>query len=145
LRALLRSRTSEQARLELQEMEDIAAAEKSSASSAGKHSRPLWKRKSILPSVLACIILACNQATGVNSIIGYNATILIQAGLNDKQAHFGYVLLTVVNFLTTIIAIVLVDRKGRKFLLSLGSAGVVVSLLAVGYVFRQTEARRVEV
>ena len=44
--------------------------------------------------MLACIILACNQATGVNSIIGYNATILIQAGLSDVQAHWGYVILT---------------------------------------------------
>ena len=80
--------------------------------------------------MLACIILACNQATGVNSIIGYNATILIQAGLSDKQAHLGYVILTLVNFLMTIGAIALVDRKGRKFLLSLGSAGVILSLLA---------------
>ncbi len=95
--------------------------------------------------MLACIILACNQATGVNSIIGYNATILIQAGLSDKQAHLGYVILTIVNFLMTIGAIALVDRKGRKFLLSLGSAGVIVSLLAVGIVFHKTEKQHVDV
>ena len=143
--ALLRSRTEAQARIELQEMEDIATAEKSSARSGGKHSDSLLQRKYILPFVLACIILACNQATGVNSIIGYNATILIQAGLSDKQAHLGYVILTVVNFLMTIGAIALVDRKGRKFLLSLGSAGVIVSLLAVGFIFHRTEAQRVDV
>ena len=90
--------------------------------------------------MLACIILACNQATGVNSIIGYNATILIQAGLSDRQAHLGYVILTIVNFLMTIGAIALVDRKGRKFLLSLGSAGVIVSLLAVGIRFSQNRS-----
>ena len=145
LRALLRSRSEAQARIELQEMEDIATAEKASARSGGKHSDSLLQRKYILPFVLACIILACNQATGVNSIIGYNATILIQAGLNDKQAHLGYVILTVVNFLMTIGAIALVDRKGRKFLLSLGSAGVIVSLLAVGLIFHRTEAQRVDV
>src|SRR5262245_49225680 len=145
LAALLRSRTAEQADIEVREMEEIVAAETSSATSAGKHSEPLLQRKYILPFVLACIILACNQATGVNSIIGYNATILIQAGLNDHQAHLGYVVLTVVNFLMTIGAIVLVDRKGRKFLLSLGSAGVIVSLLAVGVIFHRTEAHRVDV
>jgi hypothetical protein len=37
-----------------------------------------------------------------------------------------------------------VDRKGRKFLLSLGSAGIIVSLLCVGFLFRNTESRRVD-
>jgi SP family myo-inositol transporter-like MFS transporter 13 len=146
LRALRRSRTEEQAGIELREMEEIAAAEKAKSTDAGgKSSESLLQRKYILPFVLACIILACNQATGVNSIIGYNATILIQAGLSDKQAHLGYVILTLVNFLMTIGAIMLVDRKGRKFLLSIGSAGVIVSLLAVGIIFHKAESRRVDV
>ena len=145
LRALRRSRSETQAQIELQEMAEIAATEKSSTNAAGQHSETLLQRKYILPFVLACVILACNQATGVNSVIGYNTTILIQAGLSDKQAHLGYVILTVVNFLMTIGAIALVDRKGRKFLLSLGSAGVIVSLLGVGIIFHKTEAQRVDV
>jgi MFS transporter, SP family, solute carrier family 2 (myo-inositol transporter), member 13 len=145
LRALLRSRSAEQAVVELNEMEDLAAAEKSRAEVAHQRRESLLQRKYIVPFLLACVILACNQATGVNSIIGYNATILIQAGLNDRQAHLGYLLLTVVNFLATIIGILLVDRRGRKFLLSLGSAGVILSLLATGILFRQTESRRVDV
>ena len=144
LRALLRSRSAAQARVELQEMEDISGSEGKPVNATGKNPESLFQRKYFLPFVLACVILACNQATGVNSIIGYNATILIQAGLSDRQAHLGYVILTVVNFLMTIGAIVLVDRKGRKFLLSLGSAGVIVSLLSVGLVFHRTEAQRVD-
>src|SRR5882724_9449719 len=141
--ALLRSRTDEQAKIELQEMETVVAAE--NAKSAGTRIKEsLLRRKYVIPFVLACVILACNQLTGVNSIIGYNATILIQAGLDDKQAHSGYLILTVVNFLTTIGAVVLVDRKGRKFLLSFGSAGVIVSLACVGMIFHQTEKMRVD-
>jgi MFS family permease len=102
-------------------------------------------RRYVIPFVLACVILACNQATGINSIIGYNATILIQAGLSDAHAHLGYVILTLVNFLVTMIGVVLVDRKGRKFLLSLGSAGIIISLIATGLVFHQTEKQRVDV
>jgi MFS family permease len=94
--------------------------------------------------VLACVILACNQATGVNSIIGYNANILLQSGLSDVQAHWGYVLFTVVNFVMTIGGIMLVDRKGRKFLLSIGSAGIILSLLCTGALFRRTEFLRVD-
>ncbi len=141
--ALLRSRTREQAKIELKEMEKIIAAEKSRSAGA-RVLESLFHRKYVIPFVLACVILACNQATGVNSIIGYNATILIQAGLNDAQAHLGYVVFTLVNFLMTIGGVVLVDRKGRKFLLSLGSAGVIVSLLCVGIMFHKTETQRVD-
>ena len=141
--ALLRSRTEAEADIELKEMEEIIAAERTSSTSA-KVKESLMNRKYVIPFVLACIILACNQATGINSIIGYNATILIQAGLNDAQAHIGYVILTVVNFLMTIGAIALVDRKGRKFLLSLGSAGIIVSLICVAAIFHQTEKLRVD-
>jgi SP family myo-inositol transporter-like MFS transporter 13 len=145
LRALLRSRAPAQARLECQEMERLAGAETPGPAASRKNREPLLQRKYIVPFALACIIAACNQATGVNSIIAYNATILIQAGLGDRQAHLGYFLLTVINFLMTIAAIVLVDRKGRKFLLSLGTAGVILSLLATGFIFRRTESRRVDV
>jgi SP family myo-inositol transporter-like MFS transporter 13 len=143
--ALLRSRTDEQAVLEFGEMEAALAAEKSGSSSAGQQIREsLLKRKYVIPFIIACIILACNQATGVNSIIGYNATILIQAGLSDLAAHWGYVILTLVNFLMTIVAVVLVDRKGRKFLLSVGSAGIIVSLVAAGLLFNKTEKCRID-
>ncbi len=143
--ALLRSRSPEQAELELQEMETNAAAERAKATSAGAAVKEsLLRRKYVIPFVLACIILACNQLTGVNSIIGYNTTILLQSGLSDFHAHMGYVVLTAVNFFVTWGAVVLVDRKGRKFLLSLGSAGIIVSLVIVGALFHRTEAQRVD-
>jgi MFS family permease len=143
--ALLRSRSAEQTEVELREMAETAAAEKAKTSTTGGRLREsLLHRKYVIPFVLACIILACNQATGVNSIIGYNATILIQAGLSDVQAHWGYVILTSVNFIVTMGAVVLVDRKGRKFLLSLGSAGIFVSLVCVAFIFRKTETLRVD-
>ena len=142
--ALLRSRTTAQADLELGEMEQAAAAEKAQTSTGTKIKESLLHRKYVIPFVLACIILACNQATGINSIIGYNANILLQSGLSDVQAHWGYVLFTIVNFLMTIGGVLLVDRKGRKFLLSLGTAGIIVSLVCTGLLFRQTERLRVD-
>ena len=141
--ALLRSRSEEQAELELKEMAATAAAEQA-GSSAGGSRESLLHRKYVIPFVLACIILACNQATGVNSIIGYNTTILLQSGLSDVAAHWGYLILTSVNFLVTMAGVALVDRKGRKFLLSLGSAGIIASLLVVGALFHRTEKLRVD-
>jgi MFS transporter, SP family, solute carrier family 2 (myo-inositol transporter), member 13 len=140
--ALLRSRTKQQADTELAEMEQASAAEKSSTGTKVKES--LLRRKYVIPFVLACVILACNQATGINSIIGYNTNILLQSGLSDVQAHWGYVLFTIVNFLVTIGGVMLVDRKGRKFLLSVGTAGIILSLICTGLLFRQTERLRVD-
>jgi SP family myo-inositol transporter-like MFS transporter 13 len=144
--ALLRSRTDKQAEIELQEMEETIAAEKAKTSTTGeKIKESLLSRKYVIPFVMACVILACNQATGINSIIGYNTTILIQAGLSDKHAHLGSLTFNFVNFLATIVAVLLVDRMGRKFLLSLGSAGIIVSLICAGLVFNKTEKQRVDV
>ena len=141
LASLLRSRTDEQAAIEMKEMAEAPGA---AVSRGEKVKESLLRRKYVLPFFLACIILACNQATGVNSIIGYNTAILLQSGLSDVQAHWGYVILTLVNFLTTIGAVLLVDRKGRKFLLTLGTGGIIASLLCVGILFRGTEKLRVD-
>jgi MFS family permease len=143
LTALRRSRTEEQAQRELKEMMETSAAE-AGASAGERIKESLLRRKYVLPFVLACIILACNQLTGVNSIIGYNTNILIQAGLSDRAAHLGYAVLMAVNFLMTIGAVALVDRKGRKFLLSLGSVGIIISLICVGSVFHKTEKLQVD-
>lgn len=141
LAALLRSRTPEQAAAELEEMAATAHAAKQSGLVI-KDS--LLRRKYVIPFLLACAVLFFNQCTGVNSIIGYNTGILLQSGLSDLYAHWGYVIFTAVNFLVTMIGVTLVDRKGRKFLLTLGTGGVVVATLAVGLLFLQTERYTVD-
>jgi MFS transporter, SP family, solute carrier family 2 (myo-inositol transporter), member 13 len=137
LNSLLRSRTSEQAETELKEMEQI-----SKATPKGVAKDSLLSRKYVLPFLLSCVILACNTATGINSIVGYNTDILLESGLPDLQAHWGYVLFTLLNFLMTIVGMTLVDRKGRKFLLTVGTSGIMVSLILVGILFLQTEKGR---
>jgi len=144
LNALLRSRTAEQAQSELREMEEVSAAEESKNSLGGKVKESLLRRKYVIPFLLACVILACNTATGINSIIGFNTNILLQSGLSDVQAHWGYVFFTMMNFLFTIVGVLLVDRKGRKFLLSLGTAGVIFALVCTALLFRRTEQARVD-
>ena len=142
--ALLRSRTTAQADLELKEMQDVTAAEQGKSSGGTKATESLLRRKYVIPFVLACIILACNQATGINSIIAYNTNILLQSGLSDVAAHWGYVVFTIINFAVTFGGVVLVDRKGRKFLLGIGTAGIIVSLICTGILFLGTESQRVD-
>jgi len=137
--ALLRSRTPEQAAVELQEMEESERKASTFSSTGKKIQDSLLRRKYVVPFLLACIILFCNTATGVNALIGYNTSILLQGGLSDLYAHWGYVVFTSMNFLLTMVGMALVDRKGRKFLLILGTSGIIVSLVAVGTLFLRTE------
>jgi SP family myo-inositol transporter-like MFS transporter 13 len=144
LAALLRSRTEEGARMEMEEMEAVSAAPARQAR-GGAVKDSLLRRKYIIPFLLACVILSCNTATGVNSVILYNTGILLQSGFSDVRAHWGYVLLTVVNFTFTMLGMSLVDRKGRKFLFTLGTSGIILSMVAVGLMFRSTERTSVDV
>ena len=141
LAALLRSHNEEQAEIELHEMDLLANA----GGPVATHAPSLLSRQYVIPFLLACVILFCSTACGVNSIIGYNTDILIQSGLSDVRAHWGYVVFTLVDFAMTAIGLMLVDRKGRKFLLVTGTSGIIVSLLLVAALFVQTEGQRQDV
>jgi MFS family permease len=142
--ALLRGRTTEQADLELREMQETSTTEQAATSGKPKVKDSLLRRKYVIPFILACVILACNQTTGINSIIGYNTNILLQSGLSDVASHWGYVVFTIINFCVTALGVALVDRKGRKFLLGIGTGGVILSMLCTGIIFRRTESTRVD-
>ena len=137
--ALLRSRTPEQAALELSEMEQIA---EETTRKPGGHTDSLLQRRYMLPFLLACVILACNTATGINSVIGFNTNILLEGGLSDVFAHWGYVVFTAFNFFMTLVGMQLVDRKGRKFLFTTGTTGIIISMVAAGSLFHRTESHR---
>ena len=146
--ALLRSRTPEQAEIEISEMQQTAAAASAKTASGrvgSDQGDSLLQRRYVLPFLLACVILFCNNATGINSVIGYNTDILLQSGLSDVLAHWGYVIFTALNFLMTIVGLTLVDRKGRKFLLTIGTSGVILSMLCVGILFHRSEEHRTDV
>jgi SP family myo-inositol transporter-like MFS transporter 13 len=142
--ALLRSRSPEQASLELREMEETARVAEQKHSTGKRVRETLLQRKYVIPFMLALVILACNTATGINSIIGYNVGILLQSGLSDLQAHWGYVLFTAVNFSMTMVGMMLVDRMGRRFLFIVGTSGIIISLVCVGIMFLRTEKLSVD-
>jgi MFS family permease len=137
--ALLRSRSAEQAELELGEME-LAGSPAAEVRPVGQRfTESLLRRRYVVPFLLSCSILFCNTATGVNSITAYDSSLLVQNGLSDIGAHWGYVLFTCVKFLMTIAGIMLVDRKGRKFLLVTGTSGMLLSLVIIAGLFRHAE------
>ena len=105
----------------------------------------IWQRKYVIPFLLACAVLACNQATGINSILSYAVLLFHEAGLGATQATQGDLAVKVVNCVFTLVAFALVDRKGRKFLLVLGTGGIVISLFSAAMFFRSIESRSTDV
>jgi MFS transporter, SP family, solute carrier family 2 (myo-inositol transporter), member 13 len=144
LAALRRSCSEDEAELEIREMESIVHHQKDQKA-ASSASDSLLQRKYLIPFIIACVILACNQATGINSILGFLVVILKQAGMSASLATRGDVAVKVLNCVMTLVAVALVDKKGRKFLLTIGTGGIIIALAAAGLAFLAFESKRVDV
>jgi hypothetical protein len=89
--------------------------------------------------------MVLNQTTGINSVLGFLVIILRQAGMTASHATQGDVAVKMLNCVMTLVAVALVDRKGRTFLLRIGTAGVVIALLSAGVLFIGAESGRSDV
>jgi len=143
LQALQRSLSSHEAEREMREMQ--AVVQHPAGGAAIHKSESLLQRKYVIPFVLACVVLSLNQTTGINSVLAFLVIILKQAGLASTHATQGDVAVKVMNCLMTLVAVALVERKGRKFLLKLGTGGVVVAFVAAGAIFLGIESGRTDV
>ena len=143
LAALRRSSPEDEAQLQMREMEELAAETQRKTDSHGAGS--LRQRKYVIPFVLACVILALNQTTGINSVLSFLVIILKQAGMNPAHATDGDFVVKVLNCVMTLVGVALVDRKGRRFLIKLGTGGIVVALLAGSFFFHSFESQRVDI
>ena len=112
--------------------DEAAAAEKAKNAAA---TDSLFQKKYIYPFVLAVVILACNQTTGINSVLNYTVTIFQKTGMPGAFANMSDVAIKIVNCVMTVVACALVDKKGRKFLLKLGTSGIILGLCGVGTIF----------
>lgn len=141
--ALRRSSSEEEAEREMHEMETLAVEDQEKKARVASGS--LLQRKYVVPFILACVILTLNQTTGINSVLGFLVIILKHAGMTAQHATQGDVLVKVLNCVMTLVAIALVDKKGRKFLLKLGTGGVVIALVVGGLLFVGVESQHANV
>lgn len=89
-------------------------------------------RKVIL---IALSIGVLNQFSGINAILYYLNDIFAQAGFSATSANAQAVAIGGANLLFTVVAMLLIDTIGRRFLLFVGSAGMTVCLLAIAALF----------
>ena len=99
----------------------------------------LLQRRYVVPFLLACLVLTFNKTTGMSSFTSYLVTILHSAGFEGIYANWGQLAVKLTNMLVTIAAAALVDRKGRTWLLRVGTGGMTIGLAAIGSVFLAIE------
>ena len=104
----------------------------------------LLQRRYVLPFLLACLVLTFNKTTGMSSFTSYLVTILHSAGFEGIFANWGQLAVKLTNMLVTIAAAALVDRRGRTWLLKVGTGGMTLGLAAIGCVFLAIERFGVE-
>ena len=96
---------------------------------------PLFTRKYRLPIFLAVSIGVFNQLSGINAILYYLNDIFAHAGFSGLSGDIQAVAVGATNLVFTIIAMLVIDRVGRKMLLLIGSVGMAGCLAGVAAIF----------
>lgn len=91
--------------------------------------------KVLKPVLLGVAIAILGQFMGVNAVLYYGPSIFEKAGLSGGDALYYQVWIGLVNVLTTIIALLIIDRVGRKKLVYFGVSGMILSLLLISFYF----------
>ncbi len=93
----------------------------------------LLKPGILLAVIAGSAIAILGQFMGVNAVLYYGPKIFSEAGFDN--AMFSTVLVGVVNCVTTVLAVFIIDRVGRKQLIYWGVSGMIICLLAIGTYF----------
>jgi len=95
----------------------------------------LFKRENRKVIFIAISIGVLNQLSGINAILYYLNDIFAQAGFSAANARTQAVAIGAANLVFTLLAMLLIDSIGRRFLLIVGSVGMAGCLLAISRIF----------
>ena len=84
---------------------------------------------------IGCAIAVLGQFMGVNAVLYYGPEIFANAGFAAQDSSFSTVLVGLVNMVSTILAVFLIDRIGRKGLIYIGVSIMIACLVAIGVMF----------
>ena len=85
--------------------------------------------------IIGIVISILQQITGINSVFFYAPMIFEQSGIGTDAAFIQAILVGLINVVFTILAMVLIDRLGRKPLLAFGISGIALSMFLLAYGF----------
>ena len=118
-----------------QEMAEIRAGIARESHSDKAKIRDLFAPAMKFVLTIGIVIGILQQITGINSVFFYAPIIFEQSGIGTDAAFVQAIFVGLINLVFTVLAILLIDRIGRKPLLSIGLAGMAVSMfvLAIGF------------
>ena len=123
---------------EAQVQSDIDAIKHSMDSEEHKEKLPiseLFKPALKLVLSIGIVVAVLQQITGINSVFFYAPMIFEQSGIGTDASFVQAILVGLINLVFTVIAILLIDKLGRKPLLTFGVVGIVVCMFALSYGF----------
>lgn len=90
--------------------------------------KELFSKRLAMPLFLAIFVAIFNQFTAINGFLQYAPEVFREAGLHSTSGSMmGTIGLGSINFIVTAIALMLIDKAGRRKLVLIGTAGIVVS------------------
>jgi sugar porter (SP) family MFS transporter len=113
----------------------LAAIQESLREEITGKAAPLFVKSLRKPVLLAITIAMFNQLGGINALWYYADQIFAMAGFDKHASAMQSVILGVVNLISTLVGMAIIDRVGRKPLLICGSMGGAVSLGLVAWIF----------
>jgi sugar porter (SP) family MFS transporter len=97
----------------------------------------LFRGKTGKVVLIGTLLAAFQQITGVNAVLIYAPDIFRATGALEESSMFLSMIVGLINFLMTIVALRWVDTKGRKTLLLWGAAGMAIALACLTAAFAQ--------
>lgn len=122
----------EQMLVELAEIENNKTKKEESIWQSVQH---LFSKKMRLVLVIGLIVAISQQITGVNAIYFYAPSIFEQSGVGTNAAFAQAIWVGLINVVFTVVAMLLIDKLGRKPLMIAGLAGVFLSMSLCFYGF----------
>ncbi len=101
----------------------------------------LFSRVHRMPIFLAISVAAFSQFSGINAVLYYINSIFSAAGSNYLTGGLQTVVIGATNLVFTILAMVMIDRFGRKTLLLIGSVGMAATLSGIAVIFYTQQHR----
>lgn len=91
--------------------------------------------------VVFCGIALCvfQQLVGINTVLYYGPTIFQTMGYHTDAAYLGTVVACIVNLMSTMVVVLVVDKVGRKPLLVFGGLTMGLSMLVLGILFHANQ------